>query len=141
MSEKKHLFKDGTWAYRSFYNDPKLSTPLDKLELGTAELVIDIGDEGRISGKIGGQGWHLELDGYKDDGNPSTLKFRGKGEVSGHPWIYDYLCYTVPHIEDGKDQVPALVGAVTRVIPHPGSDGTIHPAGVVGSFYAVLQAR
>jgi hypothetical protein len=72
-------------------------------------------------------------------GNPATLWFQGKGIVSGSLWIYDYLCYVVPQIPNGENQIPALVGSVTRAIPHPDGQGGVSPAGVVCSFYAVLQ--
>jgi nitrogen fixation protein len=139
MSKKDHLPGAGAWSYRSFYNNPDLAAKCKDLEVGLAHLKIDISKEDAISGKIYGTGWELELDGFVKDTTPVTLWFRGKGVVDDHPWIYDYLCYVVPHIPDGKDQVPALVGAVTRVIAHPGSDGTIHPAGEVFSFYAVSR--
>jgi hypothetical protein len=36
------------------------------------------------------------------------------------------------------DQIAAIVGSVIRTIPHSGSQpGTVNPAGVVASFYAV----
>jgi len=71
------------------------------------------------------------------DGSPGA-SFQGKGTVDGELWIYDYECYLVPHWPNGVDQVPALVGSVVRTIPHSGGQpGTVSPAGVVASFYAV----
>jgi hypothetical protein len=133
----------GKWTYRSYYNIPNPDVSGDKLELGEGTLMINPSEsaEGPVTGKIYGDGWELEITGDRRFGNPVTLKLRGKGEVNGHPWIYDYLCYVVPEIPEGKEQVPAMVGAVTRVIEHPGSDGTPHRAGEVGSFYAVLQPK
>jgi hypothetical protein len=49
------------------------------------------------------------------------------------------ICYVVPQIPNGENQIPALVGSVTRAIPHPDGQGGVSPAGVVCSFYAVLQ--
>jgi len=139
MSKKLRSSGAGSWAYRSYYNIPLLSPNNQELELGQGELKIEISDEGYISGKIGGPGWSLELNGYMTEGNPVTLQFQGTGTVDNNPWVYAYIGYVVPHIPAGKEQVPAIVGAVTRVIPHPGGDGTIHRAGEVGSFYAVAQ--
>jgi hypothetical protein len=66
------------------------------------------------------------------------VRFQGVGIVSGEKWIYDYEGYLVPDWPNGVDQVPAIVGSVIRTIPHSGSQpNTVHPAGVVGSFYAV----
>jgi len=139
MSKKLRSLGAGLWTYRSYYNNPLLSATNDELALGQGNLRIEISDEGYISGEIGGPGWGLELNGYMVEGNPVTLQFQGTGTVDGHPWVYAYIGYVVPHIPAGKSQVPAIVGAVTRVIEHPGSDGTPHRAGEVGSFYAVAQ--
>jgi hypothetical protein len=129
----------GTWTYRSFINNPDLSVSFDSLEFGRGNLKIEISEQGIISGKIYDTGWELDLNGSIQYGCPATLWFRGSGTVSGAPWIYDYLCYMVPHIPEGVNQVPALTGSVTRAIPHPDGSGGIAPAGVVCSFYAVLQ--
>lgn len=129
----------GSWSYRSYYNYPDLDTPDDKLELATANLAIEISKDDKISGKIYGDGWALELDGYTKNGDARILSFRGKGINDGHEWIYDYFGYVIPYTPEGKDQVEAIVGSVVRVIPHPGGDGSIHPAGVVASFYAVYN--
>ncbi|PZF73707.1 hypothetical protein [Taibaiella soli] len=135
----------GHWAYRSFKNDPDLSHDLTQgdntycPEFGQGILKLVTHPDGTLTGTIGGPGWELKLQGSVQLGNPATLWFRGSGVVSGAPWIYDYLCYVVPHIPEGVDQVPALVGSVTRAIAHPGGDGKTNPAGVVASFFAVYQ--
>ena len=88
-------------------------------------------------GTIGGPGWSLALKGARAYGNPMYVRFQGVGIVSGEKWIYDYEGYLVPDWPNGVDQVPAIVGSVIRTIPHSGSQpNTVHPAGVVGSFYA-----
>ncbi|WP_184549363.1 hypothetical protein [Mucilaginibacter sp. FT3.2] len=130
----------GTWTYRSLINNPDLTADFDTLEFGRANLKIDISPEGILSGKIFDTGWELTLKGSAQYGNPATLWFQGSGIVSGAPWVYDYLCYIVPHIPNGVNQVPALVGSICRVIPHPNGNGGTSPAGVVASFYAVLQS-
>jgi hypothetical protein len=130
----------GTYTYRSLLNNPDLSADFDSLEFGRANLKIEISDKGVLSGNIYDTGWELTLKGSAQYGNPATLWFQGSGTVSGALWVYDYLCYIVPHIPNGVDQVPALVGSVTRAIPHPNGSGGTSPAGVVASFYAVLQS-
>lgn len=102
-------------------------------------MQIIISESNNISGKIYDTGWELDLKGSIQYGNPATLWFRGSGIVSGSEWIYDYLCYLVPGIPNGVKQIPALVGSITRAIPHPDGQGGTSPAGVVASFYAVLQ--
>src|SRR5579863_5159113 len=129
----------GKWTYRSLLNDPILSTSFNNLEFGRANLIIESAEPGALKGKIFDTGWELSLKGSIQCGTPGTLWFQGMGVVSGSLWIYDYLCYAVPHIPNGIKQVPALVGSVTRTIPHPDGQGGTSPAGVVCSFYAVRQ--
>jgi hypothetical protein len=67
-----------------------------------------------------------------------SVRFQGKGVVSGEEWIYDYEGWLVPAWPNGVQQVPAMVGSIVRTIPHSGSQpGTVNPAGVVASWYAV----
>ena len=51
----------GKWSYRSWYNDPDLATPLEKLQLGYGEIVIEEGPEMVLTGTIGyaADGWSL----------------------------------------------------------------------------------
>jgi hypothetical protein len=67
------------------------------------------------------------------------VRFQGKGIVSGAEWIYDYIGWLVPvwPNSDETKQRAAIVGSVTRTIPHPSGNGGVAPAGVVASFYAV----
>lgn len=132
--------KSQLWTYRSLLNNPDLSADFNSLEFGRANLKIDTDDNGLLTGLIYGDDWSLDLKGSIQQGSPSVLWFQGSGIVSGSLWIYDYLCYVVPHIPNGVKQVPALVGSVTRAIPHPDGSGGTSPAGVVASFYAVLQS-
>jgi hypothetical protein len=133
------LSKTSVWTYRSLKNTLAIATDFHDLEEGRANLVINIADDNSISGTIGGDSWSLDLKGSIQYGNPATLWFQGFGKVGDDPWIYSYLCYQVPVIPNGIDQLPVLVGSVTRVIPHPGDNGTTSPAGAVYSFYAILQ--
>ena len=129
----------GTWTYRSLLNNPDLSADFNSLEFGRANLRFEQAGPGIIKGIIYDTGWQLDLYGSIQYGNPATIWFRGSGIVSGSEWIYDYLAYLVPNIPEGKKQVPAIVGSITRAIPHPDGQGGTSPAGVVASFYAVKQ--
>jgi hypothetical protein len=128
----------GTWTYRSLLNEPDVSTDFDKLEFGRGTIVIQDAPMQILTGTIGGPGWSLALQGSRDYGNPMHVRFQGTGIVDGAKWIYDYDGYLVPHWPNGVEQRPAIVGSVIRTIPHSGGKpGTVAPAGVVASFYAV----
>lgn len=132
----------GNWSYRSLLNDPDLDTGFDKLEFGRGTLAITQSETGALGGTIGGPGWQLALHGGFGFGSSEPARFRGQGIVGGEEWIYDYFATLVPVWPNSTDnlQRPALIGSVTRVIPHSGgSPGTVAPAGVVASFYAVRQ--
>jgi hypothetical protein len=128
----------GSWTYRSLLNDPAVNTDFDKLEFGRGTIVIAQAPMQQLVGTIGGPGWSLTLAGARSYGNPMHARFECVGTVSGEKWIYDYEGYLVPNWPNGVDQVPAIVGSVTRTIPHSGdAPGTVAPAGVACSFYAV----
>ena len=141
MENLHQTLGSGIWTYRSLLNNPDLSVDFNSLEFGRGNLKIETSENGQLKGKIYDTGWELELKGSFQYGSPATLWFQGSGIVSGAPWVYDYLCYVVPHIPNGINQTPALVGSVTRAIPHPDGKGGISKAGVVCSFYAVLQSK
>ena len=130
----------GKWTYRSLLNDPHVNTDFDKLEFGRGTLVIEGAPLDLLKGKIGGPGWSLALHGSRGYGSPMQVRFQGKGIVSGAEWIYDYIGWLVPiwPNSDAPRQRAAIVGSVTRTIPHP-SNGGVAPAGVVASFYAVRE--
>lgn len=132
----------GSWTYRSFLNDPDLAADSDvnKLLFGDGTLEITAPSSETLGGTIGGQGWSLDLHGSIGYGSPSQVRFQGKGIVGGEEWIYDYIGWLVPVWPNSTDtlQRAAIVGSVVRTIPHSGSKpGTVNPAGVVASFYAV----
>lgn len=139
MSNINENLASGIWTYRSLLNNPDLAADFNSLEFGRGNLSIKTLADGSLTGKIYDTGWELDLKGSVQYGAPATLWFQGTGVVSGSLWIYDYLCYLVPQIPNGIKQVPALVGSVTRAIPHPDGQGGTSPAGVVCSFYAVRQ--
>ncbi len=128
----------GSWTYRSFLNDLDVNTDFDKLEFGRGTIVIEDAPMQVLAGSIGGPGWSLALDGARAYGNPMYVRFQGTGIVGGEQWIYEYEGYLVPRWPNGVNQRSAIVGSVIRTIPHSGGQpGTVSPAGVVCSFYAV----
>jgi hypothetical protein len=130
----------GKWTYRSLLNDPDVNTDFNNLEFGRGEIVIQAGPMELLTGTIGGPGWSLALHGSRAYGSPMQVRFQGKGIVSGAEWIYDYIGWLVPVWPNStaSQQRAAIVGSVTRTIPHPSNGGTA-PAGVVASFYAVRE--
>ena len=135
----------GSWSYRSLLNDPDLSKDkkMNKLLFGDGTLVITAPSSDTLGGTIGGDDWSLDLHGSIGSGSPAQVRFQGKGIVNGEEWIYDYIGWLVPVWPNSTDilQTPAIVGSVVRTIPHSGAEpGTVNPAGVVASFYAVRQS-
>ena len=131
----------GSWIYRSFLNDPTIEKPFNDLEFGRGTIVIEEAPMASLKGTIGGPGWSLTLNGARAYGDPMSIRFQGVGLVGGEQWIYDYQGYLIPHWPNGVNQVAAIVGSVIRTIPHSGGGpGTVNPAGVVCSFYAVRGA-
>lgn len=141
MSQKPNIGDlVGLWTYRSLLNDPDSSTAFNDLQFGLGTIRIDAAPEGVLSGSIFGPGWSLQLNGSINGGYPGVVRFQGKGVVSGEEWIYDYLGFVVPPWPNGVDQRPAITGSIVRTIPHSGgAPGTVSPAGVVCSWYAVRQ--
>lgn len=132
----------GTWTYRSLLNDPDINQDFDKLEFGRG--TIEIAEDGAsnvLKGTIGGPGWSLSLHGSIGFGSPMQVRFQGKGLVGGELWVYDYIGWLVPvwPNSDSTLQRAAIVGSVVRTVPHSGGGGSVHPAGVVASFYAVNE--
>jgi len=129
----------GKWSYRSFYNDPDLKKDVDTLVLGSGTIDIQEVSSTVLGGTIGGPDWQLALRGSFGYGSPMQVRFQGKGLNNGEEWVYDYIGWLVPAWpnSDSSLQVNAIVGSVTRTIPHGSSGGGTSPAGVVGSFFAV----
>ena len=134
MSENPFV---GRWIYRSFLNDPDITKDFNDLKLAAATIEIVDAPMQILAGTIGGPGWSLKLQGSREYGTPMRARFQGKGAPFGEEWIYDYEGYLVPHWPHGKDQRPAIVGSLIRTIKHSGDQGSVRPAGVVYSFYAV----
>jgi hypothetical protein len=131
----------GVWTYRSFLNDPDLTTPYDQYLFGSGYLTVAEAPMGVFKGVIGDTGWSLELNGSINYGNPYAVRFRGAGIVAGEEWIYSYSGYVIPPWPNGVNQIPAMVGSIVRDIPHRGSaPGTTAPAGVTASWIAVWKS-
>lgn len=129
----------GKWTYRSFLNDPDLSTEFNNLEFGRGTITIEEAPMGVLQGNIGGPGWSLDLNGSINYGDPYSIRFQGKGVVGGEEWIYDYIGYAIKPWPNGVNQVPAMTGSIVRTIPHASGTGGVAPAGVVCSWIAVWQ--
>lgn len=131
----------GTWTYRSFLSNTDINADFDSLEFGRGNIEIVPAAMQKLDGRIYGPGWQLELSGSINYGDPFSLRFQGKGVVGGAEWIYNYLGYLVPDWINGEQQVPAIIGSIVRVIPHPtGANGkSTAPAGVVAQWIAVKQ--
>lgn len=138
MSTSRNPFV-GAWTYRSLLNDPDPKKQFNDLQFGLGTIVIEEAPEQVLKGTIGGEGWSLNLYGSRDYGTPMQVRFQGKGLVNGEEWIYDYIGWLVPVWPNSNPtlQRTAMVGSIVRTIPHSGGDGTVHPAGVVASWYAV----
>jgi hypothetical protein len=141
MSQKPNIGSlVGLWTYRSFINDPELSTPFENLEFGRANIRIDEAPAGVLVGRLYGPGFSLTLNGSINGGYPGVVRFQGRGVVGGEEWIYDYLGFVVPPWPNGIDQRPAITGSIVRTLPHSGgAPKTVSPAGVVCSWFAVRQ--
>ncbi len=137
--EPQQSVLEGLWSYRSLDNNPDLSVSFNDLEFGKGTIRIDPSPMNELQGLIFGPGWQLDLKGSTNYGNPFTVRFQGKGLIDGNEWIYDYVGYVVLPWPNGVNQPNTMVGSIVRAIPHPGSDGGLHPAGVVASWYAVQR--
>ena len=134
----------GTWTYRSLINNPDGTVSFNDLEFGEGTIVIhDSAQSEVLTGTIGGPDWSLDLYGSRSYGSPAQVRFQGKGNVGGEPWIYDYIGWLVPTWPNSTpaQQTDAFVGSVVRTIPHNDGNGGIAPAGVVASFYSVRVSR
>lgn len=136
----------GKWTYRSFKNDPQ---PVGDdgqraLQLFFAEGTIAIEHiDLQLQLIKATLSWddkvQMYLSGCLYPGQgiaPATLVMTGVGidGSSTHGWVYQYQGYPVPSWPGGVDQVPAIVGSVTRTVRH----GTA-PAGYVASFVMVKR--
>ena len=124
----------GTWTYRSYRNNPNQDVEPNRLLFGMGSLVLTQPAPGCLGGSLGGTGRSLDLDGDVVDGDPTRLRWQGRGDIGGETWVYDYLGYVVPDWPNGVDQMDAIVDTIVRSEPH--SNGQA-PAGVVALWIAV----
>jgi len=124
----------GVWSYRSLINEPDLLVPFDSLRFGAGTLNLTEPESGKVAGSLGGSGWSLSLLGAATDGDPPTLRWQGRGVISGEEWIYDYLGYLIPDWPDGVAQIDTIVGTIIRTVPHSNGQAL---AGHTATFYAV----
>lgn len=129
----------GTWTYRSFINNPDLSTEFNDLQFGKGNIQIVAAPMNEFKGRIYDVGWQLDLKGSITYGNPFTVRFQGTGLVGGEEWVYDYVGYVVRPWPNGVNQRMAMVGSIVRTVPHASGAGGVSPAGVVCSWIAVRQ--
>lgn len=140
----------GPWVYRSFYNIPDYVEDFNKIALAEAEVTFEAyAESGEIRGQMAFRSTpepkkedaRLTIKGSVQSGAPSTIHLLGVGvpgtEAEG--WQYEQFGYLVPSWPSGVHQVPAIVGMVTRRVPHSDGHGGIRPAGFVGSFIAVKR--
>lgn len=125
---------EGTWTYRSFRNIADQNVEPNRLLFGMGDLVLTQPEPGKVGGTLGGTGWSLELHGTVTEGDPTKVRWQGRGEFNGEIWVYDYLGYVVPDWPNGVDQVDAIVGTIVRTEPHSNGQAA---AGVVASWFAV----
>jgi hypothetical protein len=128
----------GTWTYRSFIDNPDISTEFNDLEFGRGALVIDDFRPGSFSGRlVFGDTYQFKLSGASSFGNPFTVRFQGVGDtLDSQGQVYDYTGYLVPIWPNGIDQRSVIVGSVIRTVAH---DGGRAPAGVVAAWTAVRR--
>lgn len=128
----------GRWTYRSFINNPDISTDFDSLEWGRGELLIEYLAPGVFIGRLlFGPSYQFRLQGWASFGYPPLFRFRGVGDAAdSQNQVYDYLACLNPFWPDGVNQRPVLTGSVIRSVAHNGGRA---PAGAVGTFTAVKQ--
>ena len=130
----------GHWIYRSLYNNPDVTTDFDKLEIRRGILIIDQDERGALVGTLGQPGEEMKLYGSFGFGAGESCRFRASGVIAGQDWCLDFFAVAVPIWPSSTpaEQVPTLVGSVTRVNAHPSAaPGAVDPAGAVGTIYAV----
>jgi hypothetical protein len=141
----------GVWIYRSFYNVTEyVGDDFNKIALAEAELTFEkYSEPNELRGQMAFRTTpeplptdaRLTVFGSVTPGTPTTIHILGRGvpgtEADG--WQYEQTGYLVPSWPSGVDQVPAIVGMVTRRVPHGDGHGGTRPAGFVGSFIAVKR--
>ena len=129
----------GSWTYRSLLNDPDVNTDFNNLEFGRGTIVINEAPMQLLTGTIGGPGWSLKLKGSRAYGIPMQRALPGQGHrrrrgvdlrLLGLGW-----CRPGRTASAGGRRWSGSVSAPSRI--SGGQPGTVSPAGVVASLYAV----
>jgi len=134
----------GNWTYRSYRNLTKLvgQDPQAALALIFGEGVFELhqSDDGQVEGGLGMEtDYALRITGSVEtsgDGLGFTLIGEGLDGTATAGWHYDYRGVVGYMWPNGVDQVPSLLGTVTRVKAH----GPNAPAGDTASFIAVRHS-
>jgi hypothetical protein len=113
----------GTWTYRSFNNDPNLSTPFERYVFGSGYLIIRDAPMSVLQGKIGEAG-------------------TARSALSSTLWATTRLGR---QLGQGLRVVGAELRSqhitIVRTIPHSGANmRTVNPAGVTACWIAVWKA-
>jgi hypothetical protein len=128
----------GNWVYRSLYNTVDEPHQIEDLMLWQATLTLEDSGPSLIKGKLSSGAYALDVRGAVGLGTATlTIEMRATG-IEGSPtagWVYDYSGYLTYHWPEGDGQRPAIVGTVTRTVPHSPN----RPAGASYSFVAVNQ--
>jgi len=128
----------GTWVYRSLYDIVSEPQQLDDLLLWQATLMLGDSGPGLVEGRLSSGEYALNVRGAVGlGGTTKTIQMRATG-IDGSAtdgWIYDYSGSLTYHWPEGDGQRPAIVGTVTRIVPHAPK----RPAGASYSFVAVNQ--
>ena len=147
----------GKWVYRSYLNEPTIvrqnagqNDPENaKRALGQiwGEGQVEFGElkAGKFDGKLEfAPGVVLDLTGKvgsSSAGEPSSLEAQATGRA-GTPtagWTSRIHGWFVPMVAEGKNQIPAVVGAVVSTAAGPVKID-VQPVGTVGSFILVRSS-
>jgi hypothetical protein len=126
----------GRWVYRSLHNIVGEPQQVEDLMLWQAVLTIEDDGAPLIKGRLSAGAYALDVRGaIGRDGDTPTVVMRATGIPGSNTagWIYDYAGHFAAQWPDAEGQTPAIVGTVTRSVPH----GPGHPAGATYSFVAV----
>ncbi len=128
----------GTWVYRSLKNILEEPQQIEELLLWQAVLMLQDGGPNLIKGRISSGDYALDVSGaFGFATDMPTIQMRATG-IAGSAtdgWVYDYVGSLAYHWPKGDAQRPAIVGTVTRAVPHAPN----RPAGASYSFVAVNQ--
>jgi hypothetical protein len=128
----------GNWIYRSFHNITTDPQQLTDLLLWQATLILTEDGPNLVKGRLSSGNYALDIRGAVSiESDEKSIFMRATG-IEGSPtagWIYDYSGFLAPNWPEGDHQRPAIVGTVTRTVPHAPN----RSAGSSYSFVAVSQ--